>query len=47
MAGNIITPEEGAEMGNVTLHRLIEYLKAVKGWTDAEIVALLSAITAK
>lgn len=37
---------DGAEMmSDSTLHKMIEYLKSVKGWTDAEIVEMLKNIT--
>lgn len=34
-------------MSDKTLNALIEYLKAVKGWTDSEVVALLEYISKK
>mgnify|MGYP006924627345 CR=1 FL=1 len=45
-AENILTAGGDAEMmSDSTLHKMIEYLKSVKGWTDAEIVELLKHIT--
>lgn len=45
-AENILTAGGDAEMmSDHTLHKMIEYLKSVKGWTDAEIVELLEHIT--
>lgn len=37
--------DDAEMMSDSTLHKMIEYLKSVKGWTDAEIVELLENIT--
>jgi len=45
-AENILTAGGDAEMmSDSTLQKLIDYLKSVKGWTDAKIVELLEHIT--
>ena len=37
--------DDAEMMSDSTLHKMIEYLKSVKGWTDAEIVEMLKHIT--
>ena len=40
------TEEEIEMMSDKTIARFVEYLKSVKGWTDAEIIAFLEYLTA-